>query len=150
MDTLFRDTVKAMATGDTVTAGELTRRITPDDRDDYTLFVTAFFAVAIGHRFAADRSRDAIDHFVSEMRRDYKRAEPPFTPLAMEGLIRGLFGEEHLLDEISPESRLRCQFMAIRKIVEQSPEMKSRIDDFLADAQLLSRAWNSESSSESD
>ncbi|MGH8792945.1 MAG: hypothetical protein ACRDXX_09895 [Stackebrandtia sp.] len=106
--------------------------------------MTAFFAGAAGHRFEHDQSHDAIHRFVSEARYDYRSADPPVKALVMEGLFRVLFGEEHLLNEISPEDQLRHQFLAIRKIVDQSEHMKERLDDYLADAETLARQWASE------
>ena len=141
---LFRQVVKAMALGDGDRAQVLNREISPDDRESFHTYVTAMFAGAAAHRFEHDQSREAIDQFVNEMRHDYRKADPAFKPLVMEGLLRALFGEEHLIDEISPEDQLRTQFLAIRKIVDQSDHMRERLDDYLTDAQALAEHWSNE------
>ncbi|ADD44059.1 hypothetical protein [Stackebrandtia nassauensis] len=140
---LFRETVKAMALGDGAKARELNEQIPDADREAYAIYVAAMFAGAAGHQFEADQSPEAIKRFVNEMRHDFRKADPPFQPLAMEGLFRVLFGEEHLLDEISPADQMRLQFLAIRKIVDQSDHMKQRLDDYLTDAETLAEQWMS-------
>jgi hypothetical protein len=141
---LFRDTVKAMALGEGAKARELNEQIPEADGEAYAIFVAAMFAGAVGHRFADDQSQQAIKQFVDEMRHDYRHATPRFKPLVMEGVLRVLFGEEHLLDDISPEDQLRSQFMAIRKIVDQSEHMKQRLDEYLTDAEILAAHWQNE------
>lgn len=140
---LFRDVMRAAALGDAERANQLDNRIEDADRSSYDIFVTAMFCGAVAHRFENDQSREAISRFVDEMRYDYRNAQPPVKPMAMEGTIRAVFGEEHLLDEIDGAEQLRHQFLAIRKIVHQSESMKSNLDGYLSDAEKLAREWMS-------
>ncbi|MGH8792944.1 MAG: hypothetical protein ACRDXX_09890 [Stackebrandtia sp.] len=141
---LFRQVVKAMATGDRDRAIDLNKQVLDSDRRAYFIFVSAVFAGAVEHRFKDDRSHEAVVRFVNEMRHDFRNAEPPIKPLAVEGLIRALFGEDHFLDDIDSEDQFLSQYAVIRKIVDQSDHMKERFDDYLADAETLARQWASE------
>lgn len=139
-----RELVKAIAVGDTEKAQELNEVIPEAERDALHVFVTAFFSIMLEQRFSDDSSLEAISAFVNEMRYDYRNAEPPIKPLAIEGLIRASCGEEHLFDELSPAETLRAEFQVIGKVAAQSPNVIPRIDDFLADAENLTRQWSEE------
>lgn len=139
-----RELVKAIAVGDTNRAHGLNESIQNGDRDQYHLFVTAFFSIMLEHRFADDSSRDAIAKFVEEMRYDYRNADPAIKPWAIEGVIRASCGEEHLLDEISAEDTLSAEYQVIGKIAVQSPTVIPQIDGFLDEAEKLANEWASQ------
>lgn len=141
---LFRQTLRAAVLGDSKEANRLHDQIPRDDLNAYNVFIVAVFAGALEVRFKDDQSMDAIRRFADEMRYDYRNVEPPVQQLVVEGLIRGMLGEEHLFDGIAAEEQMRTQLMAIRKIVGQSPEMRERIDDYLADAETLARGMATE------
>lgn len=141
---LFRDVVRAVALGDSETASRLDDDIQDGDRGAYNIYVTAMFCVAVGHRFENDESKEAITRFVDEMRYDYRNIDPPIRPLALEAVVRAVFGEEHLLDEVSGTEQLRHQILSIRKIVLQSDQMKERLEEYLKDAETLALQWTSE------
>lgn len=141
---LIRETVKALALGEGAKAKELNHQIPDSEREDYVIFVAAMFAGVIGHVFEQDQSREAVRQFVTRMTYAYRKADPPFKPLAMEALIRVLLGEEHLLDEVTPEDQLDLEILAIRMIVDQTPEVRDRLDDYLTDAETLAAHWQSE------
>ncbi|MFG3342356.1 hypothetical protein [Glycomyces sp. NPDC048151] len=141
---LFRDTMRASSLGDSDEAARLYAQIPESEIDNYNMFIIAFFAGALGVRFKDDHSLAAIKQFAEEMQIDYRNAKPPVKQLVIEGLIRGMLGEEDLFDEISPEDQYRTQLLAIRKIVGQSPEMQARLDDYLTEAEALSDQWIAE------
>jgi hypothetical protein len=140
---LFRRLAKAFALGDTEQAKRLDAEIPDGEREAYNVYVTAFLFGAVGHRFEDDHSLDAIKKFAAEMSDEYRNAPVPVRVLAVEGLIRAVFGEDNLLDEISPEDQLRLPIPIIRKIVAQSPHMRERLDDYLTDAATLATQWTS-------
>lgn len=141
---LFRRTMRAAVLGDSTEADRLHDQIPQEDFGAYNAFIVALFAGALEVRFKNDQSLDAIRRFADEMRYDYRKVEPPVQQLVIEGLIRGMLGEEHLFDGISAEEQMQTQLMAIRKIVGQSPEMRDRIDDYLADAETLAKGIDEE------
>jgi hypothetical protein len=57
----------------------------------------------------------------------------------MEALIRVLFYEDQILDEVRPEDRFQLQLMGIRMIVDQNPVVEAQLETFLADAEALAR-----------
>ncbi|MCH7229651.1 hypothetical protein L0U85_02060 [Glycomyces sp. L485] len=140
---LFRETIRAASLGNADEASRLYDQIPKSDLNEYHMFVVAFFAAALGVRFQEDQSLSEIKRFADEMRYDYRDAQPPVKQLVVEGLIRGMLGEEQMFDEISPQEQYRTQLLAIRKIVGQSPEMQARMDDYLTDAETLATQWQS-------
>lgn len=141
---LFRQVVKAFALGDAGEAKRLDAQIVDADREAYNVYVMAVFFGAVGHRFSDDKSPEAIRTFVSELHQEYPNPPEPVKLMVVEGLIRAVFGEDHLLEEISPHDQLVYQFPIIRKIVGQSPEMRERVDDYLADAETLAKGMADE------
>jgi hypothetical protein len=141
---LFRETMRAAALGNSTEASRLYDQIPKVEIEQYNLFVVAFFAAALGVRFKDDHSLGAIKQFAEEMRYDYREANPPVKQMVIEGLIRGMLGEEQMFEEISAAEQYRTQLLAIRKIVGQSPEMQAHLDDYFADAETLAAQWQSE------
>jgi hypothetical protein len=141
---LFKEAIRAAVAGNAERAAELDDQIPDAERNAYNIFITAMFCGAIEHRLGDDHSQAAIKRFVDEMRFDYRNLQPPMKPLVLEGLIRGLLGEDHFLDEIGPHDQLRLQLLSLRKIVNQSSEMQARLDDYLKDAEALAEHWQSE------
>jgi hypothetical protein len=138
---LFRDIAKAMAVGDGDRAAELIGNIDDAEMHEYHTYITAVFAAAVAHYFKDDSSPEAIRRFVDGMRHDYRKANPPLQALTMEGLLRAFFGEEHLMDEIDPNEQLRCEFLAIRKMVFDNDELRLGLDKLVADAEAMAREW---------
>lgn len=141
---LFKEIVKAFATGHGDKASELTSKIRDEESENYSVYVSAAFACTIGEIFDEDHSIEALRGFVSEMSHAYRNANTPFKPLAMEALLRVLFGEEDLLNEVTPEDQLRLQIMAIRMAVHKSPKIQNQLDDYLTDAETLAAQWQGE------
>lgn len=138
--TLFRETIKAGALGDSQRAVELNSRIPEEERDDFNDHVSAVFCAAVENRLREDHSLPAIKEFVNEFRYDFREADPPVKVLVAEALIRVFYGEEHLIDEIDGAEQIRHQLMIIRKIVDQSQSIKNQLDEFLIEAQKLTEA----------
>jgi hypothetical protein len=141
---LIRELIRAIAVGDGARMKELNQELPDADREDYVIRVAAMFAGVVGHLFEHDQSPEAVRDLVNKMAYAYRNANPPFKPLAMEALIRGLLGEEHLLDEVSEADQLDLEMLAIRMIVDQTPEIHTQIDAYLTDAEALATHWQSE------
>ena len=138
---LFMQVGKAVAMGEGTKATGLIDQIPDNEQSAFHTYVTALFATAVVERFGESPGHDDLRRFVEEMRHDYRSADPSIKPMAMEALLRAFYGEEHLLDEVSPEEQLRCEFLAIRKIVHASADMRLRLDIYLADAEALAKDW---------
>jgi hypothetical protein len=139
-----RELLKAQALRDTKTADQINEQLTDGERGYYHLMTMALFAGALESRLGDAPSREEIDKFVSEMRYDYRNASPKMNFLAVEALIRAIYGEEELVDDISAADQYRVQIAAIVKVVAQSDDMKRRLDDYLSDAETLAAQWQSE------
>jgi len=136
-----RALLKAQALGDAESSRELNIGLTEADREHYYLLTVALFVRLIEHHFDEEPSHDEIRAFVNETRHDFRDAVPPINAMVIEVLIRALFGEEHLLDEIAPEEQYVAQLPVIRKIVGQSEPVQTQLDDYLTDAENLARDW---------
>lgn len=138
---LFRDTIKAVATGDVDEALRLEEQITDDDRELYHLHVTAMFAALVQHRFEKDSTHTALVDFVNGLTSRYSGATPPLRPLMMEGMLRVVFGEEHFLAEIPLAEQLRIQFLVIRFLIQDSDELADQLEETITAAQELAAHW---------
>ena len=144
---VFRRTVRAIALGDAVAAAELDSQIPDSDRADYFTFLFAVAAGAIDHYFENDHSRDTIVRFVNELRHEFRKADPPIKPLAIEALIRAVFGEDHLSDDVSSADQALACYPIIRSITHRSEHMQDNVDKYLDDAELLAREWTEDARS---
>lgn len=136
-----REMLKAQALGDVQAADAIDGQLSDDERERYYVLTLALFVGAVGHRLGDGPTREAIDAFVNEMRYDYRNAEPKVNFLVVEALVRAVFGEDQLIDDISPKDQYLAQLPAIRKIVAQSEHMKARLDDYLTEAEALAAEW---------
>lgn len=138
-----RELLKAQALRDTKAADLINEQLTDEERGYYHLMTMALFAGTLESRLGESPSRDEIEKFVSEMRYDYRNASPKMNFLAVEALVRALYGEEELIDDISAADQYRVQIAAIVKVVAQSDDLKQRLDDYLTDAETLATQWQS-------
>ena len=139
-----KEFLKAQSLRDWDTADALDAQLNEDERREYHLLAMALFAGAVGDRLGDDPSRDEIDRFVNEMRHDYRNADPKVNFLALEAMIRGLYGEDHLIDDLPVKEQHLVLVPTIIKVVAQSDHMQQRLDDFLTDAETLAAHWQSE------
>jgi hypothetical protein len=139
-----RNLLRAFALRETEAAHTLNEQLPDSQRDEYFDLVAALFAVLLERRFANGVSRDAISSFVSEMRYDYRSAQPPFNSLAAEGVIRAAFGDDHLLADLPNAEVLNVQHQVITKIVAQDSEVSAALDRFLDEAEATASAWRAE------
>ena len=103
----------------------------------------ALFAGMVGHELGDEPTREDITRFVEEMRLEYRDADPRVNFFAVEGMIRALYGEDHLIDDIPAKDRYLAQMPVIYKVAGQSAEVRERIEDFLTDAEGLADYWES-------
>jgi uncharacterized protein (DUF2236 family) len=139
-----RELLKAQALRDTKTADRINSELSDEEREHYFLMTMALFAGALEVRLGETPTREQIDEFVNEMRYDYRDANPKMNFLAVEALIRALYGEEELADDISAADQYRVQVSTIVKIVAQSVQMQAQLEDYLSEAETLAAQWKSE------
>lgn len=143
-DALFKQHIKAMAFGQAEKAVEFNSQIDSEDRDAQFVFASGMFAGAMMHKLGEQPSLEEIKNFVDEVLEDYRKADPPLKPLAMEGLVRALYGEDSFLDEIPQPTQMQYQYLVVRKVVDQSPEMQEQLEDYMHDALMLVSEWEAQ------
>lgn len=144
---LFRDIVREVAWGEGDEFDRLIRQLPDQDAEAYFLFLSAMMAGALEHHFKDDPSREAIVRFVNELRYEFRKVDPPINALAIEGIIRGFYGEDHLLDNMSTSDKMAAAYPIIRSIASRSDHMRDNIDKYFHDAELLAREWTEDARS---
>ncbi|KPC67382.1 hypothetical protein ADL26_20870, partial [Thermoactinomyces vulgaris] len=93
----------------------------PEAREVAVEYLRAATAVALEYRFGPGAGMGAgpVDHdeltaFMSEVRAAALGTEPPPDFLAVEAIVRALYGEPHLLEPLSSEQRSQASFTALR------------------------------------
>jgi hypothetical protein len=137
----FRTAIRAVAFGDVDTARRVHDELDEEAHGRLFEYAIAVMSICVEHRFSGDASHDAIREFVNEMRDDFRDADPPLKPLAVEVVLRGFAGEDHLLDEIPLMDQLNVRYPLIRKIVAESPELQADFDGVLDQAERLVGRW---------
>lgn len=143
---LFKDIARAMATGEGAEGARLGEQRGNDDESRNFKFVTALFIGMVVAHLGESPGKAEIDQFIDRMRHDYRKRDPPFKALAMEGVVRAVYGEGHVLDEIPANEQLRLQYMAIREITHHNESVQDKLEEFLDDAEIIAREWESEES----
>lgn len=133
--------MKAQALRDTKTAERINTELTDEEREHHFLMTMALFAGALEVRLGETPAREQINEFVNEMRYDYRDAELKMNFLAVEALIRALYGEEELADDISAADQYRVQVSTIVKVVAQSAQMQTQLDVYPSEAETLAVQW---------
>ena len=68
---------------------------------------------------------------------------------AVEGCIRAIYGEDHLLDDLDIEDQIISMWAVIRKVGDQSPQVQAQLDAYLTDAVTLAKLWVDDANQES-
>ncbi|WP_147144681.1 hypothetical protein [Stackebrandtia albiflava] len=133
--------MKSAALGESARANQLYEELDESGRESYNIFVIATFATVMGVRFESDQSLEAVRTFSAEMAYDYRDAEPAVTATTVELVLRAMMGEEELFAEIPAEELQRIQLYSIRKVVDQTPQVRERLDEYLTEAEALAQTW---------
>ena len=144
VDPIHRDVVRAMVLGDDQRVEEIRPQMPEQKSAEYFSFVSAVFCVVVDVRFPEPAEIDDVVRFVEGMKYDFRAANPAIKPLVIETAIRGVLGEEHLVDDLDAAEMHSAQLQVLRKIVFDSAEIKTKIDALLSDAEDLAREWDDE------
>lgn len=138
-----QEAVKSLIVGDG-RANELARPLMLDQPENYSLYVTAVFVAFVDQEFKDDHSLAAIRTFAGRMEQDFAAAQPPVSAQKIEYLVRAVFDEEELADEVSAREQVVNQNAVIRKLGNESPVIRGSLNAFLDDAGKLANAWVAE------
>jgi hypothetical protein len=143
-DPRFRQVIKAVALGNAESVRQVGDELSEAEHGQLYVFGTAAMSICLERRFEADASAEAIRQFVNEMRQNFAKSKQQPNYLAIEGVIRGFAGDEHLLDDISTKDQALAQFPIIRKIVAEDDFIREHLDDLMDEAERMMQAWESE------
>lgn len=141
------EAVKSLILGDG-RANELARPLMLNEPENYSLYVTATFVAFVDQEFKDDHQLPTIRAFAERMAEDFQEAQPTISAQAIEYLIRAIFDEEDLADEVSAREQVVNQNAVIRKLGNESPVIRQSLNAFLGDAAKLANAWAAEELSE--
>ncbi|MEU5155434.1 hypothetical protein [Glycomyces sp. NPDC021274] len=142
---LLREQVKAMIFNEPARSTELRTQIGEQGlaRAHFN-FTTAVFAGAVIQYFGEELDLAALRTFMTGIRHDFRKADPPLKFMTVEGAVRAIYGEDHFLDEMTGEEQLIAMSAVIRKITFETPYITDNIEPFLDEAEKLARQWESE------
>ncbi|THV40529.1 hypothetical protein [Glycomyces buryatensis] len=141
MSSKYRDLLRAQTLRERDKSEQLSEGFTPEDRREYYFLTMAFFASIVGTRLGDHPKRADIDSLVSELRYDYRKAGTAINYLHIEALLRALYGEEHLMDDIGFEDQVKAYLPVVIKIVAQNDEVREKLDAYLTDAENVAASW---------
>jgi len=114
-------------------------RVDPPDRPAFGHLV---------HRGLLDRERpapaigdDELGRFMAELRAAGPLLRPPRNFLEVEAVIRGLYGEPHMLEEIGAKQQHEALAFLLRYLTDSIPEIRECFEAVIDQAQALQRFW---------
>ncbi|MDG4784802.1 hypothetical protein O7626_02445 [Micromonospora sp. WMMD1102] len=91
--------------------------------------ISAAFAIAVDRRFR-DKSLQDIAEFVANTRARYQDGSE-LPALAMEGMIRAVLGEAHLVDDIAPDTAFSAQIAILGTLLHDENLTDTQLDQFI-------------------
>lgn len=152
---LHRAVIRAVAFGDAEGEHRLRLRFRGLDHDSAADYLHATAIVCLTYRLGATGPHGGInqlgepvplDHaalgrFMAELR----AAGPSFGPrrnfLEVEAVIRGVYGETHLLEEVGPGQRREAFRLVLRYLADSVPEIREDFDAVIDKAQAIQKRW---------
>lgn len=84
---------------------------------------------------------DELGRFMAELRAIGPGLCPPQNFLEVEAVIRGLYGEPHLIEEIGAKQQREALAFILRYLTESIPEIREGFETVIDRAQALQRHW---------
>lgn len=140
---IHRDLARALALGQGSDADRLNARMSTDDRRAEFVYVTALFMETVTRYFGEDLGAEDLQKFLAEMRHAYRKADPPLKFLQVEGVIRAMYSEESLLEEMSSEDQAIAMWAVMRMIFHEE-RMAGELESLLLTAESTANQWISE------
>jgi hypothetical protein len=144
---LHRNHLAAFITGDLETAANLRQQFKPADHATAVEFLRAATAVTLEYRFGpgaglcARLHHDELAAFMAELRQAGRASEPPPDYLAIEAVVRSLYGEAHLLEPLRHEQRHQALYTALAHQVHTYPWLAANPDTLIDRARLTAASW---------
>jgi hypothetical protein len=145
---LQRQHLAALITGDLEASARLRERIGPRGDDTAADFLRAATAVSLEYRFgpgaglgAGPIDYDELAEFMAELRRAGQGTEPPPNYLAVEAVVRSLYGEPHLIESLERQRRSQALYTALRHQVHRYPWLAANAEWVVERAKQTAVIW---------
>ncbi|GAA1662768.1 hypothetical protein GCM10009830_05080 [Glycomyces endophyticus] len=145
---LHHDHLAALITGDLDRAARLRERFRAHDHGIAVDLLRAAAAVCLEHRFgpgaglgAGPVDHDVLTDFMGEVRAAHRCTEPPPDYLAVEAVIRSLYGEPHLLEALDVHPRSQALYTVLCRQTSRHPWLAANPDRTIARARELAVVW---------
>jgi hypothetical protein len=123
------DLIRAIAKRDWDHADRLLERLDQVGWDGGSQIISAAFALAVDRRFRGKNLQD-IAQFVANTRSRYQDGSE-LPALAMEGMIRAVLGEAHLVDDIAPDVAFSAQIAILGTLLHDEDLSDSQLEQFI-------------------
>jgi hypothetical protein len=123
---LQREHLAALLTGDLEGAARIRPRLGRDGETNAAEFLRAATAISLEYRFgpgaglgAGPIDFDELAAFMAELRYAARTMEPPPDYLAVEAVVRSLYGEPHLIEPLELRQRSQALYTALQHQVRR-------------------------------
>ncbi|ROT32523.1 hypothetical protein EF879_13495 [Micromonospora sp. HM5-17] len=127
------DLIRAIAKSDWDYADRVLERLDQSGWGEGSQVISAAFALAVDKRFRGKSLQD-IARFVADTRARYQDGTE-LPALAMEGMIRAVLGETHLVDDIAPDTAFSAQIAILGTLLHDEDMTDSQLDQFIQQAE---------------
>lgn len=145
---LHRDHLRALAAADLDAASKIRVQLGLQGRRIAVDYLRAAVAVCLESSFGPGAGLGAgpIDYedlaaFMAEVRAANRAEEPPPDHLAVEAVIRSLYGEPHLIEPLSDSQRSRALYLVLRHQLSRYPWLGANFDAVIERARQVMTAW---------
>ncbi|MEE6260814.1 hypothetical protein [Plantactinospora sonchi] len=125
--------IRAIAESDWDQADRLLERLDQIGWGTGSQVISAAFALAVDRRFRGKDLQD-IARFVADTRARYQDGSE-LPALAMEGIIRAVLGEAHLVDDIAPDVAFSAQIAILGTLLHDENMTEPQLDQFIERAE---------------
>lgn len=145
---LHRNHLTALISGDHEKAANLRGHFSRSDHDTAVQFLRAATAISLEYRFgpgaglgAGPVDYDELAAFMAEARRMCEGTEPPPDFLAVEAVVRSLYGEPHLIEPLRRQQHSQALYLALTIQTRHHPWLAAHPDWVLDRAKQTSLIW---------
>ncbi|MFC6017045.1 hypothetical protein ACFP2T_12620 [Plantactinospora solaniradicis] len=131
------DLIRAMARSDWDTADRLLDQLGQSGWGGGSQVIGAAFALAVDRRFRGKNLED-IARFVADTRARYQDGSD-LPALAMEGMIRAVLGEVHLVDDIAPDVAFSAQIAVLGTLLQDEDLTDEQLEQFIRTVEATAR-----------
>ncbi|WP_205324998.1 hypothetical protein [Glycomyces sp. YM15] len=145
---LQRQHLAALITGDPEAAATLRQRLGRNGADAAADLLRAATAISLEYRFgpgaglgAGPIDFDELTEFLAELRQAGHGVEPPLDYLAIEAVVRALYGESHLIEPLEPQKRSQALYSALQHQVKRYPWLATNAEWVVERAKQTALIW---------